>query len=145
MSSGWSIENQRYRDLVGSARVTPFSGFVNTGSLVYDMNVGRLLSANSIVDLTMGDTWENRFHFKMEHSYDFTTDLYYLRNIAIVKDLHCWEATFSYSDYLKEYRFTMSLKAFPTYPVSYVTGAAGNYFNSFMNDMHFDQPSPQRY
>ncbi len=144
-STGWSIENQRYRDLVGSATLTPFPGFVNTGSLVYDMNVGSLLSANSVEDLVIGDTWENRFHFKMEHSYDFYSGQYRLMNIAVVKDLHCWEATFSYSDYLKEWRFSLSLKAFPSYPISYVAGAAGNYFNSFMDNMHFDQESPQRY
>jgi hypothetical protein len=145
VSTGWSIENQRYRDLVGSATVTPFHGFVNTGSLVYDMNVGRVLSANTLVDLVMGDSWENRFHFKMGHVYDFTTDHLQLRNLAVVKDLHCWEASVSYDDYLKEWRFVMSLKAFPAYPVSYVTGAGGNYFNSFMNNMHFEQESPKRY
>lgn len=145
VATGWSIENQRYRDLVGSATLTPFPNFINTGSLVYDMNVGKLMSANSVVDLVWGDVWEERFHFKMEHSYDFNSDLYILRNIAIVKDLHCWEATFSYSDYMKEWRFGMSLKAFPSYPLSYVAGPGGNYFNSFMNNMHFEQESPRRY
>jgi LPS-assembly protein len=145
VNTGWSIENQRYRDLVTAVTVTPFPKFVNTASLVYDMNVGKLMSANSIMDLEIGDTWEDRWHFKMGHSYDLFMDRYMLRDLAIVKDLHCWEAVFTYNDYLKEYRFGMSLKAFPEYPISYIAGQGGNYFNSFMNNMHFEQDSPRRY
>ena len=144
-STGWSIENQRYLDLVNSVTVIPFPKFVNTASIVYDMNSGKLISANSLVDLEIGDTWENRWHFKMGHSYDFFMDRYMLRDFAVVKDLHCWEAVFSYNDYLKEYKFGMTLKAFPQFPLSYVSNENGNYFNSFMNNMHFDQESPRRY
>lgn len=144
-STGWSIESQRYRDLETSVTVTPFPKFVNTASIVYDMNSGQLLSANSLVDLEIGDTWEDRWHFKMGHSYDVFMDRYMLRDLAIVKDLHCWEATFSYNDYLKEYRFGITLKAFPEFPLSYVSSENGNYFNSFMDNMHFEQESPRRY
>lgn len=144
-SGGWSVENMRYLDLVNSVTLIPFPKFANTASIVYDMNVGKLLSANSLVDLEIGDTWENSWHFKMGHSYDFFMDRYMLRDLAIVKDLHCWEAVFSYNDYLKEYRFGMTLKAFPQFPLSYVSSENGNYFNSFMNNMHFEQESPRRY
>lgn len=144
-SAGWSIENQRYRDLITSVTVTPFPKFVNTASMQYDMNTGTILSANSLVDLEIGDSWENRWHFKMGHSYDFTLDRYMLRDLGVVKDLHCWEAVFTYNDFRKEYRFGMTLKAFPAYPLSYVAGEAGNYFDSFMNNMHFEQESPRRY
>jgi lipopolysaccharide export system protein LptA len=143
-SSGWSVENQIYRDLVTSVTVTPFPKFINTASIVYDMNNGKLLSANSLVDLEIGNTWENSWHFKMGHSYDFFEDRYMLRDLAIVKDLHCWEAVFTYNDYLKEYRFGMTLKAFPQFPISYVSSENGNYFNSFMDNMHFEQASPKR-
>ena len=145
VSSGWSVENCRYRDLVTSVTVTPFPKFVNTANIVYDMNSGALISANSLVDLEIGDTWENRWHFKMGHSYDFTTDMYMLRDLAVVKDLHCWEATFTYNDYLKEFRFGITLKAFPQFPLSYTANPNGNYFNSFMDNMHFEQESPKRY
>lgn len=144
-SSGWSVESLRYRDLVLSATVTPFPKFTNTAGVVYDMNSGTLISANSLVDLEIGDTWENRWHFKMGHTYDASLDRYMLRDLAIVKDLHCWEAVFSYNDYLKEYRFGLTLKAFPQFPLSYVSSENGNYFNSFMDNMHFEQESPRRY
>lgn len=81
----------------------------------------------------------------MGHSYDFTTDMYMLRDLAVVKDLHCWEATFTYNDYLKEFRFGITLKAFPQFPLSYTANPNGNYFNSFMDNMHFEQESPKRY
>ena len=145
VSGGWSVENLIYRDLVTSVTVTPFPKFTNTANIVYDMNNGKLLSANSLVDLEIGDTWENKWHFKMGHSYDFFEDRYMLRDLAIVKDLHCWEAVFTYNDYLKEYRFGMTLKAFPQFPISYVSSDNGNYFNSFMDNMHFEQASPARY
>jgi len=144
-NTGWSIENQRYRDLILSAAVTPFPKFVNTAGIQYDMNVGKLLSANSLVDLEIGDTWEERWHLKMYHSYDVYMDRYMLRDLAVAKDLHCWEAMFTYNDYLKEFRFTMSLKAFPEYPFTMAARDSGYYFESFLNNMRFEQPSPRRY
>ncbi|MFH1710300.1 MAG: hypothetical protein ABH860_04425 [bacterium] len=144
-SGGWSVENLRYRDLTLSGTFTPSPKFVNTANMIYDMNDKKLLSANSLVDLEVGDTWEDRWHFKMGHSYDFFTNKYMLRDIAIVKDLHCWEAVFTYNDYMKEFRFGMTLKAFPQFPLSYVASENGNYFNSFMDNMHFEQESPRRY
>jgi hypothetical protein len=144
-STGWSIENQRYLDWVTGVTFVPYPKFTNTASITYDMNYGRLLSANSEVDLEYGDTWQERFHFKMRHFYDFYTDTYMLQDIAITKDLHCWEAYLSWSQYLSELRFGMTLKAFPEYPFSYITSPAGNYFNSFMDNMHFPvMSSPRR-
>jgi hypothetical protein len=145
MTTGWSIENLRFRDMVNSVTVIPFPKFTNTASIVFDLNTGKLLSANSLVDLEIGETWQDRWHFKMGNSYDVFMDRYMLRDLAIVKDLHCWEAVFTYNDYLKEYRFGMTLKAFPQFPFSYVSSENGNYFNSFMNNMHFEQESPRRY
>jgi len=144
-TTGWSIENQRFRDMVNSVTVRPFPKFTNTASIVYDLNTGTLLSANSLVDLEIGETWQDRWHFKMGNSYDVFMDRYMLRDLAIVKDLHCWEAVFTYNDYLKEFRFGMTLKAFPQFPLSYVSSDNGNYFNSFMDNMHFEQESPRRY
>ena len=143
--TGWSIENQRYLDLNISASFTPWPKFTNTGGIAYDLNVGRILSANSVMDLEIGDTWEDRWHFKVGHTYDPETDLYLIRDVAIVKDLHCWEAVFTYNDYRKEFRFGMTLKAFPSFPISYVSGDSGSYFDGFMNNMHFEQESPRRY
>ena len=145
VSAGWSVEELRYRDLIASCTVIPFPKFVNTASWQVDMNTGTLLSANSLVDLEIGDSWESRWHFKMGHSYDFFEDRYMLRDLGIVKDLHCWEAVFTYNDFRKEYRFGMTLKAFPDMPFSYVASETGNYFDSFMNNMHFEQESPRRY
>jgi hypothetical protein len=145
VTGGWSVEQLRYRDLETSVTVTPFPRFVNTASIVYDINSGQILSANSLMDLEIGDTWENSWHFKMGHTYDTTTGTYMLRDLAIVKDLHCWEAVFTYNDYMKEFRFGMTLKAFPQFPISYVSSENGNYFNSFMDNMNFEQASPARY
>jgi len=144
-SSGWSVEQLRYRDLVVAVTVTPLPKFVNTASVQYDMNVGQILSANTLVDLEIGESWEEKWHFKMGHSYDVMEDRLLLRDLAIVKDLHCWEAVFTYNDFRKEFRFGMTLKAFPEMPLSYVAGESGYYFDSFMNNMHFEQDSPRRY
>ena len=144
MSGGWSVQNQIYRDLSAGITVSPWPTFVNTANIVYDLNSGTINSANTLVDLEVGDTWENRWHFKMGHVYDPTTGTMTLTDLAIVKDLHCWEAIFTYNDFLKEYRFGLTLKAFPQFPLSFVSSPNGSYFNSFMDNMHFEQESPRR-
>jgi hypothetical protein len=144
VTGGWSIQSQMYRDLSVGATFAPWPNFVNTGSLVYDLNTGTIDSANTLVDLEVGDTWENRWHFKMGNVYDTTTGNLTLTDLAIVKDLHCWEAVFTYNDFLKEYRFGLTLKAFPQFPLTYVSSPNGSYFNSFMDNMHFEQESPRR-
>jgi lipopolysaccharide export system protein LptA len=144
MSGGWSIQNQMYRDLSAGMTVSPWPKFVNTANIVYNLNSGAVNSANTLVDLEVGDTWQNRWHFKMGHVYDPSTDTLILTDLAIVKDLHCWEAVFTYNDFLKEYKFGLTLKAFPQFPLSYVSSPNGSYFNSFMDNMHFEQESPRR-
>lgn len=143
--TGWSVEEQMYRDLEGSATLTPWDKFTATGSLQYDMNVGSIIAASTLADFEIGDTWENRWHFKVGSTYDTTMGQLLIRDVAVVKDLHCWEATFTYNDYMKEFTFGMSIKAFPQYPVSFTENPNGNYFNSFMDNMNFEQESPRRY
>jgi hypothetical protein len=145
LSSGWSVENLLYRDANLNVTYTPFPKFRNTMGVQYDLNIGHFKAANSEMDLEWGDTWQERFHFKIRHFYDTVQDRYMLQDIAFSKDLHCWEGYLSYSEYLKEFRFGMTLKAFPEYPFSFQAGPSGNYFNSFLDNMHFDQPSPARY
>lgn len=137
MSGGYSIEGKRYRDLSASVTFIPFPRFTNTGGLVYDLNNGKLVSANSLVDLEMGESWESRWHFKMGQTYDFFSSRYILRDLAIVKDLHCWELSYTYTEYLREHRIGMTLKAFPNMPVGFATGGQGSYFEGFWENLHF--------
>lgn len=145
-STGWSIENQKYRDLVASATFIPFPRFTNTGGLVYDLNTGILLSANSVMDLEIGEDWQSRWHFRVGHTYDFETSQYMVRDVAIVKDLHCWEAMYTYSDYKKEHRIGFTLKAFPNMPVGLNVSGQGSYFDGFYQNLSYgESPSPRRY
>ena len=95
VSSGWSVENQDYLPLSASFTWVPLPNFTNTGSLQYDLNASKLIGASSLVDLEWGNTWEDHFHFKMSHYYDLSSERYLLQQIAVTKDLHCWEASFS--------------------------------------------------
>jgi len=85
---------------------------------------------------------------KIGHSYDFFTQEYKMRELILVKDLHCWEMTYRYNDLIKETSVSFSLKAFPDQPLGWTTGR-GLYFEGFEKgkaefEQQFNQPSPTR-
>ena len=71
-----------------------------------------------------------------------------MRDLMIVKNLHCWEMKYAYSDWLKEWRVTFTLKAFPEVPVGWGAGDRGSFFEGFSTDsflQNFNQQSPSRF
>ena len=66
-----------------------------------------------------------------------------LQDVAIVKDLHCWEMRFNYSDYRKEYSFVFSVKAIPDEPFGFGSGR-GFYFEGFEKEMYKFKGEDQR-
>ncbi|MFH0887332.1 MAG: hypothetical protein V1843_04115 [bacterium] len=139
MTSGYSIEDKKYCDLVSTIRLVPVPWFITEGGITHDFNEGQLKSANSMLDWTIGEGQENKWRFKVRHSYDFNTRQYMLRDLEAIKDLHCWEMSFVYSEFLKESRVTFSLKAFPEQSATFVAGGRG--FN--IEGLHTE--SPRRY
>ncbi|MFC1559851.1 hypothetical protein ACFLZ2_02900 [Candidatus Margulisiibacteriota bacterium] len=137
VNTGYSIERKLYRNLDASMTFIPFEGLTNTGGLTYNPNTGELLAANSLVDLVWGETWQEQFRFRMGHTYDFATRQYLLREVAFVKNLHCWEMTASYSDYAKEFRVGFTLRAFPNMPIGFAAGSRGSYFDGFWKNLNF--------
>ena len=139
LSSGYDIENKKYRDLVAIATLVPFLGLTTDLAGDYDLNQGQLKTASSVLDLEVGERWQEKWHFKIGHTYDFLTKQYIMRDLMVVKDLHCWEARFTYSDFRKEFRLSFLLKALPSEPVGFVTGSQGFLFEGFQ------QEAPRRY
>jgi len=64
----------------------------------------------------------------------------------VVKDLHCWEVKYTYSDYRKEFSLIFTLKALPNEPIGYATGR-GFYYEGFDKalDKEIKGDSPKRY
>lgn len=143
LASGYDIENQRYRDLVTGTHIIPFPGITGDINSVHDLNSGTLKSADSLFDLEIGDHWTNRWHIRVGNVYDFFTKRFLLRELMIVKDLHCWEVKFIYSDYRKQYMFSFVLKAFPEQPFGWST-TGGFFFEGFSKDEYMKE-SPRRY
>ena len=65
---------------------------------------------------------------------DPATQQFKVRDIMIVKDLHCWELRYQYSDFRKEFSFAFSLKALPDEPVG-ISPGRGFYFEGFEKTM----------
>jgi len=144
---GFDIQNQRYLDLTTLLTVFPWDRFQASLNNVYDLNYGYLKSANSAEEITIGNCWQNTWGFRSTQSYDYFTQLYQLRELSIIKDLHCWEAKYSYSDYRKEHTLTLTLKALPDQPMGWSTGKGFFYegfdraFDSIKSDFFKDSPS----
>lgn len=146
--SGFDIENQKYLDLSSGIRIMPWEQFSSNLNLVNDLNVGGIKYGNMLVDLETGSEkdWGNHWHFKYGYVYEPSSKELKLRDIMIVKDLHCWNITYTYSDYRKEISMIFTLKAFPGDPIGYQTGR-GFYFDSFDKALKegTNQASPVRY
>ena len=71
--------------------------------------------------------WRAHTYFRIGHVFDPQTREFKMRDFSIVKDLHCWELRYTYSDFKKESNYLLVLKAFPTQPIG-VSGEKGLYF-----------------
>ncbi len=148
VSTGYDINNKLYRDLVLGIRLAPVPKISWSWDSVHDINNNIFKSANSILDAEIGDDWRYKFHVRVGHSYDFFTGRFIMRDLMIVKDLHCWEMKYVYSDWLKEWRLSFTLKAFPEVPVGWGAGDRGYFFEGFSTDsfmQNFNQQSPSRF
>jgi hypothetical protein len=146
--TGYDIENDKYLDLVTTARLLPLAALAFDLSLVNDLNLGRLKQGNSILDWEIGseEHWQGHWHLKLGHVYDPVRDEYKMRDVMVVKDLHCWNVTYTYSDFLKQFSVTFMLKALPEEPLGYTKGR-GFYFEGFEQTLkeEIKGASPQRY
>jgi len=147
-STGYDINNSIYRDLVLRAFVSPWEKISWTWDSVHDINNNLFKSANSRIAAEIGEDWRYKFKVEFRHSYDYFTGGFILRDLTFVKDLHCWETRFVYSDWRKEWRLSFTLKAFPEQPVGWGAGERGYFLEGFSTDKllnDFRQPSPRRY
>ncbi|MBN2058736.1 MAG: hypothetical protein JW782_08060 [Candidatus Saganbacteria bacterium] len=133
-STGWSIEDLRYRDLVNSLTYTPYSFLSTKFSTVSDLNNGELKSGSILYDIFFLENQANQWHLKFSQVYETATDQFKVRDIMVVKDLHCWEMKYTYSDYRKEFSLTVGLKALPGEPIGVSTGR-GFFFEGWEKDI----------
>ncbi|MCU0640764.1 MAG: hypothetical protein MUC35_01605 [Candidatus Margulisbacteria bacterium] len=130
LNSGWDLENRRYKELVGSGTWVPADWYNLSLGFTQDMNLGDLKSASALHDFWLVKGAPNQWHFRVSQVLDPSTEELKVRDIMLVKDLHCWEMKFTYSDYLKEYSFVYTLKALPGEPVGFGSGR-GFYYDGF--------------
>jgi len=139
LASGYDIENKRWRDLVTLITVIPAAGLRDVFSHTQDLNTGRTTLASNLFEWETGEAWMGKWRIRLGHTFDFTVNKVILQDAEIVKDLHCWELKYTWSDFRKEFRIMLSLKAFPETPVGYGSGSRG----FFMEGMQ--QAAPVRY
>ena len=146
-TTGWDPENLRYLDLSSNAALS-LEKLSNSTSLLYDLNNGLIKSGSNLLDFEIADEtdWKNHWHFKVGHVYNPVSQELKMVDFSAVKDLHCWEVKYTYSDYRKEFSITFTLKALPGEPIGYA-GGRGFYFDSFEKSLKEDFPgaSPVRY
>jgi hypothetical protein len=76
----------------------------------------------------------NQWHVKVGQIFEPATRQFKVRDIMVVKDLHCWELRYTYSDYRKEFSLSFSLKALPDEPVG-ISSGRGFYIESFEKEL----------
>jgi len=126
--TGWSIEQTKYKDLVNNFTYIPYSFLSTRFSTVSDMNVGQLKSGSILYDIYFLEGQANEWRLKFSQIYETSTRQFKLRDIMVIKQLHCWQLKYTYSDYRKEFSLTFSLKALPDEPIGLSTGR-GFYFD----------------
>jgi len=130
INAGWDIENLRYKDLINSLTLSPYDFLTTSLSSISDLNDGELKSATVLYDFFLLQGQPNQLEIKFDQIYEPSTMQFKVRDIMVVKDLHCWELKFTYSEYRKEFSFTFGLKAIPEEPVGFSTGR-GFYYEGF--------------
>ncbi len=134
LRTGWDIENTMYKNLVNTLRLNPHKAFSLRFSTVSDMNQGRLRSGSALYDILFLHGQPNQWRLRFSQVYDSATQQFRVRDIMVVKDLHCWELKYTYSDYRKDFSLIFSLKALPDKPAGLSTGR-GFYFDGFEEEI----------
>ena len=134
LRTGWDIENTRYKDMLNKLTLTPYTFLSTDFSAVSDLNTGKLKSGSAVYEIYFLQGEPNQWRVKFSQVYDPSTEEFKVRDIMVVKDLHCWVLTYTYSDYRKEFSLTFSLKALPDEPVGISTGR-GFYVESFEKEL----------
>jgi hypothetical protein len=137
--TGWSIENRRYKDLVNSLTLVPYSFYSTKFSTVSDMNAGRVKSGSIQHSLYLLHGQPNQWQIKVGQIYESASQQFKVRDIMVVKDLHCWVLKYTYSDYRKEFSMTFSLKAMPGEPLGMSSGR-GFYFDTLEKELKELEP-----
>ncbi|OGB86923.1 hypothetical protein A3J44_06705 [candidate division WOR-1 bacterium RIFCSPHIGHO2_02_FULL_45_12] len=132
--TGWDIENTKWKDLVNSLNLLPYSYLSLNFSTVSDMNTGLLKSGSILYDVLFLEGQPNQWEFKFSQIYEPSTQQFKVRDIMIVKELHCWKLKYTYSDYRKEFSVSFSLDAMPNDPFGMSSGR-GFYFDGFEKEL----------
>ncbi|MDI6731865.1 MAG: LptA/OstA family protein [Candidatus Margulisbacteria bacterium] len=134
LRTGWDMENTRYKDLVNGIHLVPLDFLTVDLNTTSDMNNGQLKYGNVLYDLFILKGEPNQWHVKFSQVFETASQQFKVRDIMIVKDLHCWELKYTYSDWLKQFSLTFTLKAVPDQPIGYAAGR-GLYFDGFEREL----------
>ena len=128
LQTAYNFDEGRFRDLTIGSKIEPTDNFSITLSIVHDLVGGTMKSGNSLIVWdVLPKHWRAHTYFRIGHVFDPQTREFKMRDFSIVKDLHCWELRYTYSDFKKESNYLLVLKAFPTQPIG-VSGEKGLYF-----------------
>jgi LPS-assembly protein len=119
LDTGWDIENRRYKDLSTSIAIKPYPFLSAEVAVVHNPNQGEMRSASALYRLTLLQGEVNQTFIEVNQGYDPVTREMKIRDIMLVKDLHCWQMKYGYSDYLKQFSVTFSLMAIPGEPIGF--------------------------
>ncbi len=127
LRTGWDLENTVYKDLVQRFTVNPASYLGLQFATVSSLNNGEMRSGSILYNFKLLEGQKNEWKVQLRQVLDTTSREFKLRDIMVVKDLHCWRLTYTYSDYRKEFSLKVSLDAFPDDPVGFATGKGFHY------------------
>ncbi len=151
-SSGWSYQQELWRDFVTAMTLLPNREDSWTIRSVYDINVSQYKSASSLLKFHVGRAWwdedewqfwTSRWAFSIEHIFDPIAENIDMYSLGIHKDLHCWTAQFSYTKAREEWVLSFSLKAFPDEPLSITGNDSGYSIDAFRKSL--ENPGVTRY
>jgi hypothetical protein len=114
-SIGFSPNTARWNNFVQRARLGSVEGSYFDLGTRYDLTQGRLVNARGIFALHMGRDWK----LQGIAGWNAYTNGFDYRAFRLTKDLHCLEATITYTDDVgyrnaSGLRFDLKIKAFPT-------------------------------
>jgi hypothetical protein len=139
-NTGWDLQNTIYKNLVVGASLIPSDLYALDLNFTQDMNGAGLQYASALHDFYILKGADNETHLRFSQVYDAAAKGFRIGDIMIVKQLHCWEMNFNYSDYQKNFSFTFSLKALPGEPAGF-SSTGGFSFQGFQQAI--DQLNPQ--
>jgi len=126
LSTGYDLENGELRDILTRVNIASRERLNLDLNTRYSPRLGQLARVNTQLYWQPHRLWQ----IEALSGWNGFTDRFDFNQVKVTRDLHCWEAFFTWDQQRREMRLDLALKAFPAFDTRFGVGQSGQWLNT---------------